>query len=197
VTLAARIRGLEQGAKPKTIHFDFFAKPVRIEGEGRVERLVVEPRGSTRRTRRSARASLHDPLRPGGELHRLQDAADRGRALRGGSGRFANDEGRIGEGLYCVGWARRGPSGTIGTNRPDGYAIADTDRRRSRCGAERQGGRAGLDRLLEGRGVEIVTFRDWQKIEAAEAARARDGSPREKFTAISDMLAQLGIKPPN
>jgi ferredoxin--NADP+ reductase len=50
---------------------------------------------------------------------------------------------------------------------------------------------------LDGRGVEIVTFRDWQKIEAAEAARARDGSPREKFTAISDMLAQLGIKPPN
>ena len=33
------------------------------------------------------------------------------------AGRFANDEGRILPGLYCVGWARRGPSGTIGTNR--------------------------------------------------------------------------------
>jgi hypothetical protein len=40
-------------------------------------------------------------------------------------GRFANEEGRILPGLYCVGWARRGPSGTIGTNRPDGFAIVD------------------------------------------------------------------------
>jgi ferredoxin--NADP+ reductase len=54
-------------------------------------------------------------------------------------------------------------------------------------------GPAGLDRLLGGRGVEIVTFRDWQKIEAAEAQRARDGSPREKFTSVTEMLAQLGI----
>src|SRR3712207_6895773 len=38
-----------------------------------------------------------------------------------GRGRFANHEGVIGDGLYCVGWARRGPTGTIGTNRPDGY----------------------------------------------------------------------------
>jgi ferredoxin--NADP+ reductase len=43
-----------------------------------------------------------------------------------GRGRFANLDGRILPGLYCVGWARRGPSGTIGTNRPDGYNIIDT-----------------------------------------------------------------------
>ncbi|PLS69870.1 pyridine nucleotide-disulfide oxidoreductase, partial [Salmonella enterica subsp. enterica serovar Typhimurium] len=34
-------------------------------------------------------------------------------------GRFANVDGRIAQGLYAVGWARRGPTGTIGTNRPD------------------------------------------------------------------------------
>ena len=52
-------------------------------------------------------------------------------------------------------------------------------------------GRAGLDRLLDSRGVNIVTFRDWQKIEAAEAARARDGHPREKFVAVEEMLRAL------
>jgi ferredoxin--NADP+ reductase len=110
-------------------------------------------------------------------------------------GRFANSEGRIGEGLYCVGWARRGPSGTIGTNRPDGYAIADLIAADLGSPSGRKAGRAGLDQLLQRRGVGIVTFRDWQKIEAAEAARARAGSPREKFTAVSEMLAQLGIAP--
>ena len=40
-------------------------------------------------------------------------------------GKFLNESGKIDERLYAVGWARRGPSGTIGTNRPDGYEVAD------------------------------------------------------------------------
>ena len=196
VTLLREFAGLEQGAKPKTIHFDFFAKPVRIEGEGRVERLVVETTRLDEANRAVGTGELY--AIPCGlvvscigyqtpPIESVPYEADRGR--------FANDEGRIGEGLYCVGWARRGPSGTIGTNRPDGYGVADLIAADLGTAASRKAGRAGLDRLLDGRGVSIVTFRDWQKIEAAEAARARDGSPREKFTAIADMLAHLGIKP--
>ena len=105
-----------------------------------------------------------------------------------GRGRFANDEGRILPGLYCVGWARRGPSGTIGTNRPDGFAIVDLI---AEDVADNSGkyGRPALDALLDGRGVDIVTFRDWQNIDKAEIARARDGAPREKFVAVDDMIA--------
>jgi ferredoxin--NADP+ reductase len=40
--------------------------------------------------------------------------------------------------------------------------------------------------------VDIVTFRDWQKIDAAEIARARAGAPREKFVAIEEMIAARG-----
>ena len=98
----------------------------------------------------------------------------------------------IGEGLYCVGWARRGPSGTIGTNRPDGYEVAERIAADLGPGGGRKEGGAGLDRLLEARGVDVVTFQDWQRIEAAEAARARDGSPREKFVAIAEMLGARG-----
>src|SRR5690606_7305521 len=107
------------------------------------------------------------------------------------AGRFANDEGRILPGLYCVGWARRGPSGTIGTNRPDGYAVVETirqDEEAGMIGSAAKPGRAGLDRLMEERGLEVVTFRDWKKIEQAEVAAARDGAPREKFTDIEAMI---------
>jgi ferredoxin--NADP+ reductase len=103
-------------------------------------------------------------------------------------GRFAHVEGRIAPGLYAVGWARRGPTGTIGTNRPDGLDIAEAIAADNPA-PQGKAGRAGLDALLAGRGVEVVTFRDWQKIEAAEAARARDGSPREKFVDLAEMLA--------
>lgn len=175
--------------KAKRIRFHFLARPVRIEGDGRAERLIVErtrlePDGNavgTGETRAipadlvvSCIGYLTPPI-PGVPY----DAA---------RGRFANEEGRIAANFYCVGWARRGPTGTIGTNRPDGQDAAERIVAELGGGRSRKLGREGLDALIAERGLDIVTFRDWQKIEAAEALAARDGSPREKFTAIADML---------
>lgn len=175
--------------KPVHIVFDFFAMPVAIEGEGKVERVVVE------------RTALDGEGRANGTGERYEIPASlvvscigyrtppiEGVPYDDRSGRFANEEGRVLPGLYAVGWARRGPTGTIGTNRPDGFAIADKIAADIGDGSGKQG-RAGLDALLAGRGVEVVTFRDWQKIEAAEKAAAREGSPREKFTSIDALLA--------
>ena len=50
-------------------------------------------------------------------------------------------------------------------------------------------GGAGLDGLLAARGGDPVSFADWSRIEAAEVSRARPGSPREKFTSVSALLA--------
>jgi NADPH-dependent glutamate synthase beta subunit-like oxidoreductase len=178
--------------KSVSINFDFFAAPVSIEGAGRVERITVE------------RTALDDQLRSigTGETYTLdcsmviscigyQTPPIEGVPYEHGRGRFASDEGRILPGLYCVGWARRGPSGTIGTNRPDGYSVVDLIAEDIGGGAGKQG-RPGLDDLLDKRGVKVVKFSDWKKIEEAETARARDGSPREKFVRIEDMIAAGG-----
>lgn len=175
--------------KPVAIDFDFFAMPVAIEGDGKAECVIVE------------RTVLDDALRSvgTGETYPIpaslvvacigyQTPPIEGVPYEHGRGRFANVDGRILPGLYCVGWAKRGPSGTIGTNRPDGYAVVDLIAADIGEGGGKAG-RAGLDTLLAARGVDIVTFRDWKKIEAAEIARARDGAPREKFTDVADMLA--------
>ncbi len=108
-------------------------------------------------------------------------------------GKFANDGGVIGDGLYCVGWARRGPSGTIGTNRPDGYEVAEliAAALSADAGGGKQGG-AGLDSLLAGRGVRATSFDDWRTIEAAETAAARADAPREKLVHHADWLKVLG-----
>jgi ferredoxin--NADP+ reductase len=105
-------------------------------------------------------------------------------------GRFANAEGRILPGLYCAGWARRGPSGTIGTNKPDGFEIADKIAEDIGAGAAKAG-RSGLTALLAERGVREVSFADWKQIERAEEANARSGSPREKFVTRQAMLDVL------
>ena len=180
------------GGKSKRIRFDFFAQPLAIEGDGKVERLIVERTRLDERQRAIGTGETYAVecglvvscigyKTPPVECVPYEE--DRGR--------FANSEGVIGEGLYCVGWARRGPTGTIGTNRPDGYEVAEKIAA-AFAGEGGKEGRAGLDRLLGTRGVDVVTFRDWQRIEAAEAARAREGSPREKFIAIADMLGARG-----
>jgi ferredoxin--NADP+ reductase len=193
VTHLREFTRLEQGKKRKRIDFDFFAMPIAVEGDGRVERLIVE------------RTRLDADLRSVGTgetyaiecglavscIGYLTPPID-GVPYEHGRGRFANSDGVIGAGLYCVGWARRGPTGTIGTNRPDGYEVAEKIAADLAGGGGAKQGGPGLDILLHARGVDPVAFRDWQRIEAAEAARARAGSPREKFISIADMLGAMG-----
>jgi NADPH-dependent glutamate synthase beta subunit-like oxidoreductase len=182
--------------KRKTLHFDFFARPVRVEGEGKAERVVVERTALDASGRAIGTGETYDiPCGLVVSCIGYRTPPLEGVPYEADQGRFANADGRIERGLYCVGWARRGPSGTIGTNRPDGYGVADLIAADYGTSISRKSGRVGLEGLLKARGVAIVTFRDWQKIEAAEAARARAGSPREKFTAIDEMLSQLGIAP--
>lgn len=174
--------------KDIVIDFDFFAMPVAIEGDGHVERVIVE------------RTTLDEAGRSRGTGERYaidaslvvscigyQTPAIDGVPYEHGRGRFASDEGRILPGLYCVGWARRGPTGTIGTNKPDGIMMADKIAEDIGPGSGKAG-RAGLDALLAERGVDVITFRDWQNIDAAEIARALPGAPREKFTDVADMI---------
>jgi ferredoxin--NADP+ reductase len=175
--------------KLKTIEFDFFARPVAVEGKGKAERLAVE------------RTRLETDGRAVGTGERYTVACGlvvscigyltppiEGVPYDAQGGRFRNEGGVIGGGLYCVGWARRGPSGTIGTNRPDGFEVADKIAAALAGGEGGRPGGAAIDALLAARGVRPVSFADWQRIEAAETARARDGAPREKFVAIADML---------
>ena len=184
------LRGFAETAdtKPIEIVFDFFARPAAIEGEGRVERVVVERTRLTADGR--AEGSGETYAVPAGLV--VSCIGYRTTPIPGvpfdtRAGRFANEDGRIAPGLYAVGWARRGPTGTIGTNRPDGFLIAEHLAEDLADDSGKQG-RAALDALLATRGVDVVTFRDWQAIDKAEIDRARPQSPRGKFTSIEDLL---------
>lgn len=103
------------------------------------------------------------------------------------AGVFAHEGARIAEGLYVTGWAGRGPSGTIPTNRTEAQRVA------ARIAAElvdhgRGGGEALAD-LLAQRGVRVVDHAGWRRIDAAELARAPADRCRHKFDTIEEMLA--------
>ena len=179
-------------AKPKRMVFDFFAKPVRIEGDGKAERIIVErteldEKGAARGTGETYEVPASLIISAIG--YSTSPIAD----VPFDGGKFVNDAGKIADRLYAVGWARRGPSGTIGTNRPDGYEVADqiAAAMPAGSGADRPGAE-GLKRLLESRGVMATDYDDWRKIEETEVANARPGSPREKFVRHEDWLRTLG-----
>jgi ferredoxin--NADP+ reductase len=176
----------------KRIVFDFFAKPIAIEGEGRAERIIVErtvldDSGSARGTGETYEVPASLIVTAiGYSTSPIADVPFQG-------GKFVNQDGRIADRLYAVGWARRGPSGTIGTNRPDGYQVAEQVAAFMPAGSsgDRQGSE-GLKPLLEQRGIMPTDYADWRKIEETEAGRARPGSPREKFVRVPDWLQALG-----
>jgi len=180
--------------RPKSMVFDFFAKPLSIEGAGHAERLIVEKtelddKGAARGTGETYEVPASLVVSCIG--YTTPPIAGVPYDERGG--KFLNESGRIADRLYAVGWARRGPTGTIGTNRPDGYEVAQAIAAAMPAGSsgDRAGGE-GLKRLLSDRGVKPTDFADWRRIEAAEEAAARSGSPREKMVRVEEWQRTLG-----
>jgi ferredoxin--NADP+ reductase len=101
---------------------------------------------------------------------------------------------RVGE--YVAGWIKRGPTGVIGTNKPDSVetvACMMEDLGLGRVLAPAAPGAEAVEQLVRERQIECVSYGDWRRLDELEIARGRPlGRPRVKFTRIKDMLAALG-----
>jgi len=115
------------------------------------------------------------------------------------AGVIPNTGGRVSDseqlfiGLYASGWIKRGPSGIIGTNKPDSEEtvknlIADIEHLHP-C---KEPSTEKVLELLKEREVRVISFEDWKKIDAAEIERGQKiGKPREKFVKLGGMLGVL------
>jgi ferredoxin--NADP+ reductase len=102
-------------------------------------------------------------------------------------------------GAYVAGWIKRGPTGFIGTNKSCSvqtvHALVD-DFNAGRL-TDPEAKPEALDRLVRARRPAAVDSAGWRAIDAAEIQRGRkDGRPRNKFTAVDDMLAAAGAAQP-
>ncbi len=182
----------------------FFLSPVELQGSRHVERVVFE------RTRLVGGAYEQSAQGTG---ERVEIAAGlvfrsigyKGIAIPGvpfdeRQGIFPSSDGRIVDktgaaipGLYASGWIKRGPTGIIGTNKPDSVAtVASVLADLPRLDSAPKPGAEGLPSLLPGRGPRVVSYDDWLAIDQAEVSRGSPkGKPREKFTRIEEMLEVL------
>ncbi|MBI3069209.1 MAG: FAD-dependent oxidoreductase [Betaproteobacteria bacterium] len=186
--------------RQRRCHILFLRSPKELKGEKRLERVVLA-------RNRLEGEPFRQVARETGEIEELacgvlfRSIGYRGAAIPGvpfddHRGVIPHRDGRIVDGqnvvfgLYVTGWIKRGPTGIIGTNRADSVATVTSllsDLPNLPAGAN--SGAEGLTALLQSRGVRVVSYADWQKIDAAEVRRGEAaGKPREKFTRVEEML---------
>ncbi len=194
--------------KKKRIHMRFLVSPTQILGTDHVEgielvhnELYTAPDGSLRPRPTDKTEVLQVGLvfRSIGYL----GLPVPGVPFDSRAGIIPNAQGRIIDpantqtvtGEYAVGWIKRGPSGIIGTNKPDSQETAD------QMLADLAAGKTlnpvstspdSVEALLKARNVEFVSFDDWLKLDQIEQERGKAlGRPRLKFSRVSDMLQAI------
>lgn len=194
--------------KPKQIHFHFLRSPVELCGDTAVKSMRMEV----------------NELHPTDTGYITCDGIGRFETLDAGLvfrsigyrsvpipgvpffdkwGIIPNEKGRVtathkGEvvpGEYVVGWAKRGPTGVIGTNKPDAVETVHLmleDVKSLTPVSDATANPKAIVTLLQERGVDYFTFEDWLKLEAIEDERGKaQGRPRVKFTSEAEMLAAV------
>jgi ferredoxin--NADP+ reductase len=210
-TAKANLRQLQEyaarppGTAPRRITLRFLASPVEVLGNGRAgavrierNRLVVDPNGGLR----SRGTGRFEVIEAGLVLRSIGyrtvpiegvpfDPATS--TLNNIAGQVVHPStGEVAAGEYVAGWAKRGPTGKIGNNKPDSAStvaamLADLPALAGVADDRRDP--ASVEALLRGRGVEVVTYEDWRALDAHErAAGAAQGRPRVKLTTVPEML---------
>jgi ferredoxin--NADP+ reductase len=184
----------EPEGKPKRIVLRFLTSPVELQGEERVERIVVE------RNRLEPREDGSLAARPTGDRETLgcglvlRSIGYKGIAIpevpfdeRRGTipnvaGRVVDGEHHV-TGEYVTGWIRRGPSGVIGTNKKDGQEAASSLLADAEAGLLNEPTTDGdIAELLGERGVDFVEWEGWQRIDTHEQELGAGTRPRVKLT---------------
>ena len=202
-----------EGTKPKKVRARFFVSPVEIYGQDAVtglkleqNRLVKDDSGTLRARGTGTYEELPNVQMVfrsiGYKGHPLKDVPFDERA-----GIIPNTDGRVIDPgtqapvarLYVAGWIKRGPSGVVGTNKPDAIetvALMLEDLHNGGVPDGVQTAPEAVAALLDRKGVRYVSFADWQYLDRieVEAGRTR-GKPREKLTTVAEMLAALDTRP--
>ncbi|MBO6784409.1 MAG: FAD-dependent oxidoreductase [Alphaproteobacteria bacterium] len=175
--------------KSKRVHFTFYAMPVEILGGDKVEAIRFE-RTKVENGRSVGTGETFD-IECGMVIPAIGYFSEPfpGVPFDEQNGIVVHDDGRVGDGVYAVGWIKRGPTGVIGSNKPDGEQAAQQIFEDIADGSKP--GSEALANLLAGRDVRAITYKDWQIIDAAETSSARPGAPRRKFITVDEMISAL------
>jgi ferredoxin--NADP+ reductase len=196
--------------KPKLLTFRFLVSPVELlgDGQGRVcgmrlvhNTLVAGDDGSLKATPTGVVEELPVELVFRSVGYRGVPLADL--PFDEKHGIVPNVKGRVlhpdtlhpTPGIYVAGWIKRGPSGVIGTNKPDAAETADVmieDLRSGTLPVPAAPDPGAIEALLRERQPCLITFEDWKMLDRIESERGKaSGRPRIKMTE-GEIMTKLG-----
>ncbi|KAL1585531.1 hypothetical protein WHR41_05662 [Cladosporium halotolerans] len=100
-------------------------------------------------------------------------------------------------GMYCAGWVKRGPTGVIASTMDDAFHSGDIIMQdwvdnvkfNNSGDTEAKGGWEVVKKEVEKRGIQSLSWADWEKIDAEERRRGKEkGKAREKVRGVEEML---------
>jgi len=196
--------------KPRRVHFRFLLSPTEIIGEdGKIVAVKLERNELRPAVSGDIKASGTGQFEtiPAGLI--LRSVGYKGVPLPGvpfdkRNGVIPNEVGRVIDldtgrtiaGEYVAGWIKRGPTGVIGTNKPDSVESVNSmfdDLQQGKIPTAAEPDPAAVTALLQARGVHFVTQDAWKQIDAAEVSAGKErGKPRVKIIDKAAMMAVLG-----
>ena len=97
--------------------------------------------------------------------------------------------GAVRVGHYCAGWCKRGPTGLIGTNSLDAKETVAAMLEDHGVDREMQPHDAEIGKLLAERGVDAVSWSDWQRLDEWELEQGTNrGKLRHKLTSVEELM---------
>jgi ferredoxin--NADP+ reductase len=163
----------------RTMKFQFLATPVEIKGNGRVEEVVFKKTGSDETF----------SIKCGLVVTAIGYQAAPLDGIPYENGKVVNVDGRVAADIYVVGWAKRGPSGVIGTNKSDAADVMKL----LIAGLKAPKSSGDISELIAGK--KIVTQTHWQAINEAEIAAGEPlGKPRRKAVDREALLKYAGLE---
>ncbi|MEZ4516977.1 MAG: FAD-dependent oxidoreductase [Chloroflexota bacterium] len=207
VEIVQELSAREPTGKSKTLYLRFLVSPTRIDGDDNghvagMELVHNELYKTDTGTLRPRATDVTEYLDVGIVFRSI---GYRGVPLPGIPfherwGVILNDQGRIVDsdtrepvvGLYTAGWIKRGPSGVIGTNKPDSAETVELMLEDARAGKVLQPSQPSLEETeadVHDHQPDFISYANWQKLDAYEVAQGKAADrPRIKVTDVADML---------
>ncbi len=95
-------------------------------------------------------------------------------------------------GQYVVGWAKRGPTGLIGTNSADSKATVAAMKADREAGTMLSPAKDDISVRLQELGIDAVSWADWQRLDAWEIDEGKKRDKlRHKLSSVDEMMTVI------
>lgn len=182
------IAKLDKKGHARKLNFHFLASPIEIRGKERVEEVLFAV--NEVRDGKVLKTESTYSIKAGLVVSAIGYEAEPIAGIPFKSGVVEHENGQvIGTNIFVVGWAKRGPSGVIGTNKSDAAAVMEL------LTSKLQNPKDNFDlvKFLASKGVVHISQGNWEKLNSAEVSAGESfGKPRVKFTDRKEMLGFAG-----